>query len=151
MKSLPEHVASLITEDMHIFCEAEEKEYFASVAIVRCRNKWLLGLAKPAHDDRSNKWVFPGGGIKSGESPEKAAQRECKEETGIRCKPISGVLEDKSKAGVAFVACTASTSELKRIKPNHEFAVVGWFTTKEMKSLDLYKNVERLIRRAKRY
>jgi len=148
--TIPEYVASIITEEAHVFSEAEE-DYFASVAIVRCRDKWLLGLAKNANDDRSGTWVFPGGGIKPKESPVKAAVRECKEETGIKCHAVSDVLDDKPKPGVAFVVCKASTSQLTKMDPNHEFATLGWFTTKEMRSLKLYKNVERLIRRAQRY
>jgi len=147
---LPNYIASIITEDVNVFTE-DNDDYFAGVAIVRCRDKWLLGLAKNTGDDRNNKWVFPGGGIKSGESPEKAAERECKEETGIKCRAASGVLDDRPKPGVAFVACKADQTQLKKLKPNHEFAALGWFTTKEMKSLDLYKNVDRLIKRAKRY
>ena len=128
----------------------KKKEYNAAVAIVRSRDKWLLGLAKNTGDDRNNKWVMPGGNIKSGEDPEKAACREAKEETGVRCRAISGPLDDSRKPGVAFVVCKTNDSN-KCLRPNHEFAMLGWFTEREMRSLRLYENVRRLIDRAKRF
>lgn len=147
--AIPDIVAQLITEDIDHVLTEDEREFKAAVAIIRHRDKWLLGLAKNTGDDRSNKWVHPGGGIKSNESPEAAAVREAREETGITCKAISGAMTDGTKKNVAFVACRASS--LGRPKPNHEFAHIGWFSVKEMKALDLYHNVERLVRKAKRY
>ncbi len=136
---LPTATSGIITED---------KQYRAAVGIVKSGDKWLLGLAKGTGDDRENKWVFPGGHTKSGETPEKAATREVWEETGVRCRPISGVLKDKDKPDVAFVVCKATNDHLE---PNHEFAALGFFTTKQMKSLKLYYNVIGFINRAKRY
>lgn len=135
-----------IINDTRSLCES--KDYRAAVAVVKCRDKWLLGLAKNTGDDRNNKWVFPGGGIKSSETPEEAAVREAREETGVHCKAIK-VMKDSTKDGVAFVACRSSLMD--KLKPNHEFVHLGWFTTHEMKSLELYYNVERLITKAKRY
>jgi 8-oxo-dGTP pyrophosphatase MutT (NUDIX family) len=127
----------------------EGNDFTAAVGIVRCRDKWLLGLSK-AEDDRSGKWCFPGGGIKPGETPEKAAAREAREETGVKCKAVSGPIKDKRKGFVAFVPCRTNSTDLKTLKPNHEFASLGFFTVKEMKSLKLYPNVLDLIERAKR-
>ena len=124
-------------------------EFTAAVGIVRCHNKWLLGLAK-TEDDRNLRWVFPGGGIKSGETPEKAAVRETREETGVKCRAVSGVIKDKRKPHVAFVACSTNSTSFDTLDPNHEFASLGFFTTKEMKGLKLYNNVLDLIERAKR-
>lgn len=125
-------------------------EFTAAVGIVRCHNKWLLGLST-ADDDRGRTWVFPGGGIKSDETPEKAAVRETREETGVRCRSVSGPIRDKRKSFVAFVPCSTNTTEFKTLKPNHEFASLGFFTIKEMKGLKLYNNVLDLIARAKRH
>ena len=125
----------------------EAQEYRAAVGIVRSHDKWLLGLAKNTGDDRNNKWVFPGGHVKSGESPERAAVREVREETGVRCHAISDPLDYDGKPDVAFVVCRASSEELE---PNHEFASLGWFTERQMKSLKLYHNVRDLIAKAKK-
>jgi len=138
---------TLLTEET----KKETKEYRAAVAIVRNGDKWLLGLAKNTGDDRNNKWVMPGGGIKSGETPEKAATREAKEETGVRCRAISGPLDDSHKPGVAFVVCKTNDSKKDCLRPNHEFALLGWFTEREMRALKLYENVRRLIDRAKKH
>jgi len=138
---------------LRLLTEAAEKkkEYRAAVAIVRNGDKWLLGLAKNTGDDRANKWVFPGGGIKGSETPEEAAIREAKEETGIRCRAISEPLEDAAKPGVAFVVCKTNDSRKENLRPNHEFVLLGWFTRREMRSLKLYENVTRLLDRAQRY
>lgn len=125
----------------------EGKEFRAAVAIVSYRGKWLLGLST-ASDDRSKKWCFPGGGIKRGESPQKAAERECWEETGIRCKAIGPVLTCRDKPDVAFVPCRAANSP-GNFKPNSEFTALGFFKTDDFKSLTLYSNVKSLVTRAK--
>lgn len=129
--------------------EETEEEFFASVGIVQDRDRWLLGLAKRTGDDRTGKWCFPGGHIKRGESPQRAAVREVKEETGIRCRAVGDPLVDRKKKGVAFFHCKVSSSN-QNPDPNHEFAAVGFFTIKEMKSLKLYTNVRQLIDRVKR-
>ena len=118
-----------------------------AVAIVQHRGKWLLGLSLSS-DDRNKKWCFPGGGIKRGESPQKAAERECYEETGIRCKAIGSVLTCKEKPNVAFIPCRAANSP-GNFKPNSEFTAIGFFKVEDFKSLTLYSNVKSLITRAK--
>ena len=135
---------------MHLKLLSESEEYYAAVGIVRSHGKWLLGLAKNTKDDRTGHWCFPGGGIKPGETPEEAAVREVREETGVRCKAIEGVLHDKRKKGVAFISCTASSTAWKSLKPNHEFASLGFFTTDEMNGLNLYHNVLPFIAKARR-
>lgn len=129
-------VTAMITEDPD-----EVKDYFAAVAVVGHGNKWLLGLSK-SDDDRKDRWCFPGGGIKSGESPERAAVREAREETGVGCKAVGKAVSADDRPGVAFVRCEAHSLKMK---PNHEFAALGWFTRREMKSLRLYRNVYKLI------
>ena len=119
----------------------QDEKYRASVAIVQDGKKWLLGLSK-SEDDRDGKWVFPGGGIKPSETPQEAAERECKEETGITCKAVGEPFE-YGKKGVCFVHCKG---KIKNPKPNHEFSVIGGFTMDELDSLDLYHNVRGLLK-----
>jgi 8-oxo-dGTP pyrophosphatase MutT (NUDIX family) len=93
---------------------------------------------------------MPGGGIKPGETPEKAAEREVREETGIRCHAVPGVIKDPRKPGVAFVVCTTNSTDWSKLEPNHEFITVGFFAIRELKGLRLYHNVKELIEKAKR-
>lgn len=145
---LPEYVAAALTEDPQVLHEADDK-YHAAVAVIRHRDKWLLGLSTAEYDDRGGKWCMVGGGIKSGETPKQAAVREAHEESGVSCQAIKKLADDPSKPGVAFVSCKASSSNQKNIKKNHEFSVIQWFTVDDMKSLKLYHNVKTLIRKAK--
>ena len=129
--------------------EEFEGEFTSAVGIVQDRDRWLLGLAKGTGDDRTGKWVHPGGHIKRGESPKKAAEREVYEEIGIRCKAVGEPFRDPKHKGVAFVHCRVKTSRQK-IDINHEFSAAGFFTLQELRSLKpIYKNVRDLIKRAR--
>jgi 8-oxo-dGTP pyrophosphatase MutT (NUDIX family) len=143
-------ITSAFDRSLDLILEEEFKEDFNSaVAIVKDRDRWLLGLAKRTGDDRSFKWCHPGGGIKRGESAKKAAERECYEETGIRCRAKGEPFTSPKHKGVAFVPCKV-TSSGQDPEPNHEFSALGFFTVRELKSLKLYDNVRDLIDRAKR-
>ena len=133
-------------QSLDLILEDEFKEDFKSaVAIVQDRDRWLLGLAQRTSDDRSYKWCHPGGGIKR-ESPEKAAERECYEETGIRCKAVGKPFTMAKHKGVAFVHCKVKSGG-QDLDPNHEFSALGFFKIRELKSLKLYDNVRELIKR----
>lgn len=132
----------------NVLAEAFDSELFAAVSVVQSRDKFLLGLAKNTNDDRDGRWVFPGGHIKSKETPEKAAERECREETGVRCKAVGKAFTLPNKRGIAFVHCKATPGQ--GLDNNHEFSALGFFTRKEMKSLKLYGNVLKLIDRVTR-
>lgn len=125
-----------------------DTDLFAAVAVVQCGDRFLLGLARKTGDDREGKWICPGGGIKKGEATKKAAERECWEETGIRCKAVGEPFTYPAKPGVAFVHCKARAGQ--DFDNNHEFSALGWFTRQEMKSLKLYHNVLKLVDRVKR-
>lgn len=133
---------------LNTILEAEfSTDYTAAVGIVQCRDKFLLGLAKNTSDDRNNRWVFPGGGIKKGEKTDAAAVREVKEEAGIKCRAVGTPFALPGKKQVAFVHCKAASGQ--DIDFNHEFTAMGWFSRKEMKSLKLYHNVLKLLDRVK--
>ena len=141
---------SLLTEaTKDIDKKDTDSKYFAAVAIVKSGNRWLLGLSKNTGDDRSGTWTFPGGHIKDGESPRQAAEREAKEETGVKVRSIADPFDDGEKKGVAFVVCRTHDSNKGVVKPNHEYAQVGYFTDEDMDSLKLYGNVKRLLKKAK--
>ena len=145
MKNIPSIIAALITDDVN-----ETKRFHASVAIVRHNDRWLLGLSK-SRDHRYFKWCHPGGGIETGETPEKAAIRECHEETNARCKAIGPVFTHISAPGVAFVPC-ALIKKPNLISKADEFVSLGLFTKREIKKLrNVFHNVEDLIKIAEKY
>ncbi len=131
---------------LELVLEAEcDKEFKSAVAVVqKGLNKWLLGLST-ATDDRKNTWCFPGGHIHRGEAPEKAAARECREETGVRVKSVGDAFRYGNKREVAFVHCKVRGNV--NLKNNGEFVALGFFTVREMRGLKLYKNVKDLIKR----
>lgn len=132
-----------------VLTEEFDGEFKSAVGIVQNRDKWLLGLARKTNDDRTGKWVHPGGGIKSHETPERAAVREVFEETGIRCRAVDEPFRDPKHKNVAFVHCKTTTSHQK-INVNHEFSAAGFFTLRELRSLKpLYGNVRKLIDRVR--
>jgi len=120
-------------------------KYRAAVGIVQYKDTWLLGLAR-SKDDRNGKWVFPGGHTKSNESPERAAEREVYEETGIKCKAYGKAFTFGNKKDVAFVHCKSQKQD--KLSPNSEFSALGFFKKSEIKNLkQLYYNVKELIER----
>lgn len=127
-----------------ILNESFDGDFKAAVGVVQCADRWLLGLST-AEDDRSNRWVFPGGGVKRGEDAKKAAVREVWEETGVRCKAVGDPFRLVGKMDVAFVHCKASSRQ--KLDNNREFSAIGWFRRKDMKALKLYHNVLKLIDR----
>ncbi|UOQ46086.1 nucleoside triphosphatase YtkD [Halobacillus salinarum] len=75
--------------------------------ICRYQNKWLL----TKHKDRG--FEFPGGKVEEGETPEEAAVREVKEETG-------GMVEELTYVGQYYVAGKGGT-----IIKNVYFAIIS--------------------------
>jgi 8-oxo-dGTP pyrophosphatase MutT (NUDIX family) len=131
-----------------ILSEEAEPDYTSAVGIVQNKDRWLVGLARNTGDGRSGKWCHPGGGIKNNESPEKAAEREVFEETGIKCKAKGKAFRMQSHKGVAFVHCKVTGTP--EINPNEEFSAIGLFTMDELRALKpMYKNVLKLIEMVK--
>lgn len=141
------YIGMLQRLDAALLTEAEQ--FSSAVAVVKYRDKWLLGFSR-ATDRRNKRWCMVGGHIKRGESSITAAVRECWEESGVRVKPLGGLFEMKGHPNVAFVPCVAAGTP-KTVKPNAEFASIGWFKESELSSLRLFDNVKELIRRAKSF
>ena len=74
-------------------------------------------LIQRGYGKQKYKWSLPGGHVDMGESYASAASRETKEETGLRVKIVSLVLEGKSPAKTYFGAIVGG----KLLKfPTHE-------------------------------
>lgn len=113
------NVASLIKE-------AAPKPKSAVAVVFNDKGMVLLG-SSTLKGERFGKFCFPGGGIENGESQWAAAQRETKEETGIRTKilPLSPVLDTEEYPNAAFIVLKRVGGQLK---PNEEFLDLDWFS-----------------------
>jgi mutator protein MutT len=82
-----------------------------AIAVVEHAGRFLIGQ-RPLGVALAGLWEFPGGKIEPGESPEAAAVRECREETGLRVVPIRRypLAEhhyDHARVQLHFIACRA--------------------------------------------
>jgi 8-oxo-dGTP diphosphatase len=59
-------------------------------AIIEQQQKILM-VKRSARTSRPGQWCFPGGGIKSTESPEQACIRECREEVGLDVEVVKSM------------------------------------------------------------
>ena len=80
-----------------------------AIAVVEHQGKFLIGL-RPDGVPLAGYWEFPGGKVRTGETPEVAAARECLEETGLAVKvgaPYPKVVHQYEHAVVElhFFAC----------------------------------------------
>ena len=62
----------------------------AVVVVIISNNKVLL--TRRVNIPQQGLWTFPGGFVDAGEDPERAAERECLEETGLNVK-VSGLVD----------------------------------------------------------
>ena len=69
-----------------------EPESSIAVAVVRRSGQVLIG-PRPSDVPLAGFWEFPGGKLQPGESPEAAALRECREETGLEIR-LEGACEE---------------------------------------------------------
>jgi 8-oxo-dGTP diphosphatase len=80
-----------------------------AIAVVEHEGHLLIGQ-RPPDVPLGGLWEFPGGKIEPGESPEAAAVRECREETGLAVEPLFRYPEheqayDHDRVHLVFVAC----------------------------------------------
>lgn len=88
-------------------------ETLIAIAVVEQDGKYLIGQ-RPAGVALAGLWEFPGGKVEPGESPEQAAIRECREETGIEIAVVGEYPEhvhqyDHGCVRLRFFRCVAAS------------------------------------------
>ena len=89
-------------------------------------------------------YVVPGGGIEPGETPEEAAVREAREETGldVRLDRNLGVIEDNGRQGHYFLATefdgeqAVGGPERERMSPENRYDL-EWIGVGRLREIDL--------------
>lgn len=121
----------------------------AGVIIVNEQNQILL--VQRGHAPQQGRWTVPGGRLEPGESPEQAAVREAREETGLEVQVEREVLHVRLPTGDGrhfdvhdFVAKVVGGT----LKPGDDAADARWFSHDELSSIPLTKNLLGYLREA---
>lgn len=80
-----------------------------AIAVVEHRGNYLIG-ERPQGVALAGLWEFPGGKVQPDETPEQAAVRECREETGLEVTVVGRYADvehqyDHGDVSLAFFAC----------------------------------------------
>jgi 8-oxo-dGTP diphosphatase len=97
-----------------------------SVAIIVDHGKVLMARRRATEGEIS--WVFPGGAIEIGESPEEAAVREVTEETGLKVEAVKALgdrVHPKSGVPMFYVAAHLVGGEA-HVADADELDAVAW-------------------------
>lgn len=115
------------------------------ILLVRRKREW--------HKESHDKWEFPGGKIDFGETPEEAAVREAKEESGydveiVRLLPkiISAQWEYEDRVSQQILICYVC----KKIGGNsllgdHGVSEIKWFTKDEALKLECLPGIKEFL------
>lgn len=96
------------------------------------------------------KWSFPGGGARKGETPQQAARREIKEELGINLPAASYKLiaefaysEPETKTGWKAFILTCQLPADAKVRPNRaEILEHAWFTADNLPADSSHLTIE---------
>ncbi len=128
------------------------------VVLRRLRGRWMLAAIRPGGKP-AGVWALPKGLIGLGEHPERTAQREVEEETGVRGR-LLGKLGDVRYVYtwrgeqvfkvVSFYLFRYSSGRLGDLPPAlaHEVADVRWLPLEEAPSLLAYRGERQMAERA---
>lgn len=132
-------------------------EFSAGGVIFNPEGKILMILVQ----DQSGNWTFPKGTIEKGETPERAALREVKEEVGLNAEIVTELQKtdhwyiDKWSKEHAKVHKTVYWYLMKAAgdptPQKSEINDARWFETRELQTIQTYKNTNELIQEAIQY
>src|SRR5690606_12431090 len=106
--------------------EAPTEKPPVAVAIIVHQDKVLMARRRASEGEIS--WVFPGGAIEAGESPEEAAVREVDEEAGLKVEAVKTLgdrVHPKSGVPMHYVAVRLVGGEA-RVADDEELDAVAW-------------------------
>lgn len=98
-------------------------------------------LIRNAYSQSQKLWLFPGGGIRRGETAEEAAKREIKEEVGITVKDLKqiGQFESNKEYKKDTIVVFLARSESKDTKLDvNEIAEAKWFLPRQLPPISGY-------------
>jgi mutator protein MutT len=92
-----------------------------AIAVVEHQGRFLIGQ-RPAGVPLAGLWEFPGGKVEPGETPESAAIRECREETGLEVVVVGEYLRheevyDHAQVDLRFFRCLPLAAEVSPAFP----------------------------------
>lgn len=114
-----------------IYCYFFRPESLGVKVVVENNNKILMVKIGYAH----KKWTFVGGGVKKGESFEKAGIRELEEEVGMKTKNLIEMGEYSSDSNYKknIVKCFYLQTDSSFVKiDNFEIIDYGWYDIREI-------------------
>jgi ADP-ribose pyrophosphatase YjhB (NUDIX family) len=103
-------------------------------------------LMRRAGRDHRGEWGLPGGGIEKGETPEEAARREVKEETGHEYEGPLAAATKRAREGVHFTTFIAHAEPFQP-KLNDEHDAHAWVTPDQAKDMNLHPGVRSTLAR----
>ena len=121
------------------------------VAALIWRGERFLACQRPAHKARGLLWEFVGGKVESGETPEQALIRECREELDITVVPRDVFMEVTHEYPDLTVHLTLFNAELPQGEPRAlEHNALRWITVEEIDQLAFCPADEEILERLRR-
>jgi 8-oxo-dGTP diphosphatase len=114
----------------------------AVAVIVDDDNKILLLKRGNKAPWMPSKWGLVGGGIEKGETPQKAIEREIKEETNLEINKFTKTFTiQRNPDSIEHIFACRYNGDPTDIKLNGENSNYGWYDVDEMKFLDIVPNI----------
>jgi mutator protein MutT len=128
------------------------------VTVLIVNEKEEILLVKRRNEPGKNLWSFPGGLIELGESIKKTAEREVKEETGLKIKvrklldALDVIVKDKSnKIRFHYVLIVFLASSIGgQLKLSNEHYAIKWVSIKKAETYKLTKTCRKILRKFKK-